>query len=100
MIANDSSSSKLPQWDNAYLDVQGYSSLNELMRAMILRTVEDFHAGGEFYKEAVAYMYNEDEDYVLSFYTICRHLNLDPAKTRHAIMFAKHKISTRRRSVA
>ncbi len=41
---------------------------------------------------------NDDEEYIFSFSAICKHLNLDPAKTRHAIMNATHRISTRRRA--
>ena len=101
LYMSDSSNSKMPQWDSAYLDNQGYNSLNELMRAIILRTVDDFHSGGEFHQEALDYLNDENEeneDYIFSFKFICKHLGLDPEKTRHAIIYAKHKIGTRRRT--
>jgi hypothetical protein len=41
---------------------------------------------------------NDDDEYIFSFAAICRHLGLDPVKTREAIMNATHKISTRRRA--
>ncbi|NLF26128.1 MAG: hypothetical protein GX589_10810, partial [Deltaproteobacteria bacterium] len=41
---------------------------------------------------------DEDDDYIFSFAAICRHLGLDPSKTRHAIMTATRRISTRRRA--
>ena len=99
---NDCANSKMPQYDTAYLDNQGYSGLNELMRAIILRTVDDFHSKEEFRQEAIEYMFNEDEEideYIFSFKSICNHLGLNPEKTREAIMYADKKISTRRRSV-
>jgi hypothetical protein len=34
---------KLPEFDLAYLDDKGYTPLNELMRAIILRTIEDLN---------------------------------------------------------
>lgn len=76
----------------------GYSAVNELMRAIILRTVEDFNSGGELRTEAIAYMEEQEDEYIFSFNCICRHLGLDPAKTRYAIMNATHRISTRRRA--
>jgi hypothetical protein len=91
-------SSPLPQMDSAYLLGNGYTALNELMRAMILRTVDDFNSGGELGAEAIAYMEEQDEEYVLSFRAICKHMGMDPDKTRYAIMNAKHRISTRRRA--
>lgn len=98
------SSEKLPQMDVAYDLGKGYDSLSELMRAIILRTIDDYHTKGEFRAEAVDYMMggedgdDDNEDYIFSFASICRHLGLDPAKTRHMIMHAQHRISTRRRA--
>ncbi len=91
-------SDSLPQMDSAYLLGNGYSALNELMRAMILRTVDDYNSGGELGAEAIAYMEDEEEEYVLSFRSICKHMGIDPDKTRYAIMNATHRISTRRRA--
>ena len=93
-----SSSESLPQMDAAYLLGTGYDSVNELMRAIILRTIEDYNSGGEFYDEAMAYMSDEEEEYIFSFRAICKHLGMDPDKTRYAVMNATHRISTRRRA--
>lgn len=92
------SNSDLPQMDAAYLLGTGYDAVNELMRAIVLRTVEDYNSEGEFAEEAVAYMSDEDEEYIFSFRSICKHLGMDPDKTRYAIMNATHRISTRRRA--
>lgn len=81
-------------WDGG----KGYNPVSELMRAMILRTIEDLNQIGEPREEALAYMHDEDEEYVFSFYSICRYLGLDPEKTRDAILNAKTKIRTRRRA--
>ena len=97
---------KLPEFDLAYLDDKGYTPLNELMRAIILRTIEDLNCTGEIRDEALAYLYSEDDeedveenDYIFSFTSICNHFGLDAEKTRTAILSAEHRISTRRRSV-
>ena len=92
----------LPQIDMAFDCGKGYDALNELMRAIILRAVEDYNSPGELRTEAIAYMSgeedDEDDEYIFSFAAICRHLGLDPSKTRHAIMTATRRISTRRRA--
>ena len=93
-----SSSDRLPEMDIAYLEGKGYTAVSELMRAMILRTIEDLHAGPELREEAIAYLTDDDEEYVLSFTSICRYFGFDPEKTRYAILNAKTKIRTRRRA--
>lgn len=105
------SKSALPQMDSVHGTGKGYDPIHELMRAMILRAVEDFNSGGELREDALNYFYADEEEnesdwegptdqeeYVLSFGYICRHLGMDPEKTRHAIINAKHRISTRRRA--
>jgi hypothetical protein len=93
-----SSSDRLPEMDLAYLTGKGYTAVSELMRAMILRTIEDLNSGPELREEAIAYLTDEDEEYVLSFNSICRYFGFDPEKTRYAILNAKTKIRTRRRA--
>lgn len=93
-----SSSDRLPEMDLAYLGGKGYTAVSELMRAMILRTIEDLSAGPELRQEALDYLMDEDEEYVLSFNSICRYFGFNPEKTRHAILNAKTKIRTRRRA--
>lgn len=88
----------LPQMDKNWLGSGGYNPLSELMRAIILRTIDDYNSDGEFHEEAVAYLNDEEEEYIFSFRFICKHLGFDPDKTRHAIMHADHRISTRRRA--
>jgi hypothetical protein len=89
---------RLPQVDEALIGGRGYDPMHELMRAVILRTVDDYNSTGEFHDEAVDYMFSEEEEYIFSFRAICKHLGIDPDKTRHAIMNATHRISTRRRA--
>jgi hypothetical protein len=99
-----SNSDRLPQMDLAYDPGKGYSGISELMRAIILRTIEDLQQGGELREEALTYICDdsgddeESEDYVFSFPAICRYLGLDPQKTRDAILNAKTRIKTRRRA--
>ena len=92
------SGEKLPQMDLSFMWGKGYDPVHELMRAMILRTVEDFNSKGEFYDEAMEYMHSDEDEYILSFRAICNHFGFDPEKTRYAIMNATHRISTRRRA--
>ena len=102
LLENTVSSENLPQIDMAYDYGKGYDPLHELMRAIILRAVEDYNTPGELRTEAINYMFgdgeDEDDEYIFSFSSICRHLGLDPGKTRHAIMNATRRISTRRRA--
>ncbi len=93
-----SNGEKLPQMDLSYMGGKGFNSINELMRAIVLRTIEDLNSGGELKAEALAYMYDDEEEYIFSFNAICRHLGFDPDKTRYSIVNAKHRISTRRRA--
>ena len=93
----------LPTIDTSVNGGNGYNPINELMRAIILRTIEDYNSGGELMQEAITYMSgdsdnSDDEEYIFSFSAICQHLGLDPDKTRYAIMNATHRISTRRRA--
>ena len=91
-------SSKLPQMDLSPLGGRAINPLSELMRAIILRVVDDYNTPGELKEDAIRYMEDEDEEYIFSFSSICKQLGLDPSCTRHAIMFPKKKISTRRRA--
>lgn len=93
-----SNSDKLPHMDMSYSPGKGYDAINELMRAIILRTIEDYRSGGELRAEAIAYMEDHEEEYIFSFRAICHHLGFDPEKTRYSIVNAKHRISTRRRA--
>ena len=93
-----SNTDKLPQIDMSYSPGKGYDAINELMRAIILRTIEDYNSVGELHTEAVEYLFDEEEDYIFSFKAICQHLGFDPEKTRYSIMNAERRISTRRRA--
>lgn len=95
------SRSKFPGVDAAYIVGNGYVAENELMRAIILRVIEDLKKGGELKDDAMEFLYDEDEEYVFSFKAICGHLGFDPGKTRDAILDAieeGRRISTRRRA--
>ncbi len=74
-------------------------AVSELMRAMILRTIEDFKGSDRLRVKALDYMLREDDDYILSFQSICEHFGMDPVQTRCAIMTAADTIRTRRRTV-
>ena len=92
------SGEKLPQMDLSFMWGNGYDPVHELMRAIILRTVEDFNSKAEFRQEAIDYLHDDEEEYIFSFRAICKHFGFCPEKTRYAIMNAKHRISTRRRA--
>lgn len=92
------SKDRMPQMDLAYDQGNGYVPENELMRAIILRAIEDFKGKGEHYQDAIDFFNDEDEDYVFSFASICKFLGFNPQKTRDSIINAEHKISTRRRA--
>jgi hypothetical protein len=77
----------------------GCESVSELMRAMILRTIDDFNSCERLKVKATEYMFQEDDDYVFSFQSICKHFGMDPVKTRRVIMNSTKRISTRRRTL-
>lgn len=94
-------STKFPAIDQSIGGGQGYVPENELMRAIILRTIEDIKKGGELKEDALAFLFDEDDEYVFSFISICTHLRFDPQATREAILTAidsGRRISTRRRA--
>jgi hypothetical protein len=101
MFDSFNSSSKTPifQVDAENATGSAGESVSELMRAMILRTIEDFKGGERLKVKALDYMSREDDDYILSFQSICKHFGMDPVKTRRAIMNSGATISTRRRTV-
>jgi len=78
--------------------------LAELMRAIILRAIEDLKKGGEVAEDAKAFLFStspEDEEYPFSFSSICAYLGINEELTRQQIYSAYQgniKISTRRRS--
>jgi hypothetical protein len=97
-----SNSDKLPQIDFSFGASKGYDPINELMRAMILRVIDDLRSGGEFQAEALAYIMDDSEEiedeYIFSYPAICKHMGLDPVKTREMILHPLKRISTRRRA--
>jgi hypothetical protein len=93
---NDSSG--LPQMLTGSSSAATYSPLSELMRAIILRVIDDYNAGGEYRVEALEYLDDEDDEYIFAFRSICQHFGIDPIKTKNYIMFPAHRIATRRRA--
>jgi hypothetical protein len=89
---------QLPQMDMSYSCGKGYDPIDELMRAIILKAIDDVNSSGENHAEAIEYLNSEEEEYIFSFIAICRHFGIDPAKTRGCIMAPTHRISTRRRA--
>ena len=76
--------------------------MGELMRAMVLRVVDDVRAGGELRDDALSYMdatvEEGAEDYVLSFVNVAAYLDICPERLRSAILDPMRSISTRRRA--
>jgi len=90
---------RVPSPDAAYEFGPAYVPENELMRAIILRAIEDFQQGGQHMEDAKVFFEDEDEDYVFSFRAICHTLHIDPDKMREKIYNRTKRISTRRRTV-
>lgn len=92
---------KFPAVDTSYSGGNCYVPENELMRAIILRVIEDLKKGGELKDEAVTFLEDEEDEYVFSFISICNHLGFNPQATRQAIFSSLaegRRISTRRRA--
>ena len=93
-----SRSDAFPQVDMSYDPGKSYNPISELMRAIVLRAVEDLNYTGEIHEAARAFFDDDEEDYIFSFRAICRTLGLDPDAAREAILFSGRKIRTRRRA--
>ena len=100
---------KFPSIDMAYDQGKSYNPISELMRAIILRAIEDLKCEGELRDDALSFFYDDDnnndddaeDDHVFSFSSICQYLGLDPQATRACITKARstgRRISTRRRA--
>lgn len=98
---------KFPSIDMSYDQGKSYNPISELMRAIILRAIEDLKCEGELREDALNFFFDdgdegdEDEDHIFSFPSICHYLGLDPQATRDSIMEAcasGRRISTRRRA--
>lgn len=84
-----------------------YCPVRELMRAIVLRAIEDLKKGGEVGEDARAFfegkLGTKDEngdEYLFSFRSICSHLGFNPDEAFECIQDAirkNRKISTRRR---
>lgn len=96
--ARSNSGSRLPQMLSGSSSSATYSPLSELMRAIILRVVDDCNGNEEVKADAVEYLYGEDDEYIFSFPSICHHFGVDPEKTRDHILYPRHRIATRRRA--
>lgn len=96
--SGEGNGSKLPQMTSGTSSTATYSPLSELMRAIILRVVDDSTGISELREDALEYLFDKDDEYIFSFISICNHLGLDPAKTREHILKPKHRIATRRRA--
>lgn len=49
-----------------------------LMRALLKTLMDDVQKGGEHKRRALAYIYSREEDYVFSFVSVCKHLDICP----------------------
>ena len=92
-------SDALPRMLDGFGGANAYIPVHELMRAIILRAIEDYRTGkGENYDEAIEFFESDEDEYLFSFIFICRHLGLNPERTRRSILHGTSRISTRRRA--
>ncbi len=69
----------------AYDDHRDYDvaeSERNLMRAVLKTAMDDITKRGEAYREARVFFSSEDDYYLFSFLSICRHLELCPRTIR------------------
>jgi len=99
---SEGTAGRFPHIDGSYQSSSAASPMGELMRAMVLRVVDDVRAGGELREDALAYMDSTveegAEDYVLSFRNVAAYLGICPNRLRSAIVDPMRSISTRRRA--
>jgi hypothetical protein len=69
----------------AYDDFKGMDSAEaekNLMRAILKSAMDDIRKRGEPSKEALTYFLSEEDYYLFSFLSVCRHLGLCPRTIR------------------
>ena len=88
----------VPQMELESALVASYHPIIELMRAIIVRTVKDYHSGGRLKAEALEFMRSTDEEYIFSFRSVCRQLGFNHEYVRMGIINSKETIKTRRRA--
>lgn len=77
--------------------------LATLMRAILLKAIEDFQKGGHLRRDALRYLHeklSEHDDHVFSFQSICESLQLDPHSVRTRITGLTKPVRFRRRVAA
>lgn len=82
------------------------AELAELMRAIILRSIEDLKQGGEYAEDARNFFeevgLEDPHSHPFSFSSICAYLGLNPKLTReriYSLLENNERLSTRRRLV-
>ena len=74
----------------AYDDFEPFDTAipeKELLRAVLINAIDDLHHGGLEGRRAAEFFLNldESEDYLFSFVSICRHLELNPTVVLRSI---------------
>ncbi len=77
--------------------------LSTLMRAVLIKAIEDFQKGGQLRRDVLRYLHenhSEFDDHVFSFNSICEALQLDPQSVRSSIFGLTKPVRFRRRVAA
>ena len=72
----------------AYDDFKGIDSAEaekNLMRALIKSAMDDMRKTGEASREAIRYFQSNEDYYLFSFLSVCRHLELCPRTIRAVV---------------
>ena len=72
----------------AYGDVQAWDPSEPekaLMRAMLMTAISDLKKEGHIKRKAKDYFLNPEDDYVLSFRSVCSYLNINSQSVLYAI---------------
>jgi len=72
----------------AYDDFKGIDSaeaVKNLMRALVKSAMDDMRKKGEAAREAIRYFQSEEDYYLYSFLSVCRHLGLCPRTIRTVV---------------
>lgn len=72
----------------AYEEFQGFDTAiaeKNLMRAILRSAIEDMKKRGEYYRQARSFFLSENDSYIYSFLSICRHLGLSCEAVRNYV---------------
>lgn len=87
----------------AYEDYETLDSAmpeRNLMRALLKTALDDIRKSGDVYRDARAWLLSSEEEYLYSYVSVCRHLNMCPVTILRVCGLDPREATDRRRIAA